>query len=356
MAKKLLDIYSDYLICQNKYATATGLSDMLSGDISHDQITKYLNSADLGAKELWEYNKPEIRKHQSNKGGVLILDDSIEEKPYTDENEIVAWHHSHAKGRHIKGINILSCLVSYEDVVLPIGYEIIHKDVSFSDIESRKVKRKSSTSKNQHFRNLIQQAIDNKVLFDHVLADNWFGSKENMEFIESLGKRFIIGVKANRTIALSNKDKKLGKFQQISSLDMRDGESKKVWLKGVPFQVMLIKKVFTNEDGSIGILYLASNDIEYEAAHLYQIYQKRWRIEEYHKSIKENTSLAKSPTKKKKSQANHIFASIIAFCKLETIKTATASNHFAIKYKLLIAANVAAMKELIILRKNNALA
>ena len=27
MANKILDIYSDYLICQNKYATATGLSD-----------------------------------------------------------------------------------------------------------------------------------------------------------------------------------------------------------------------------------------------------------------------------------------------------------------------------------------
>ena len=24
----MLDIYTDYLICQNKYATATGLSDM----------------------------------------------------------------------------------------------------------------------------------------------------------------------------------------------------------------------------------------------------------------------------------------------------------------------------------------
>jgi hypothetical protein len=32
---------------------------------------------------------------------------------------------------------------------------------------------------------------------------------------------------------------------------MRDGESKKVWLKGVPFEVVLVKKVFTNEDGSI---------------------------------------------------------------------------------------------------------
>ena len=356
MANNILDIYSDYLICQNKYATATGLSDMLSGDISHDKITKYLNSTELGSKELWLYAKPQIRKHEDPKGGVLILDDSIEEKPYTDENEIVAWHHSHAKGRHLKGINILSCLVSYGDMVLPFGYEIIHKDVSFSDVKTRKVKRKASVSKNQHFRSLIQQSVDNKVLFEHVLADNWFGSKENMEFIGSLGKKFILGIKSNRTIALSGDDKKLGKFQQVSSLDMQDGESKKVWLKGVSFQVMLIKKVFTNEDGSIGILYLASNDIEHDATYLYQVYQKRWRIEEYHKSIKENTSLAKSPTKKVRSQANHIFASIVAFCKLEIMKITTATNHFAIKYKLLVVANIAAMNELVNLRKNNAFA
>jgi hypothetical protein len=356
MAKKILDIYSDYLICQNKYATATGLSDLLSGDISHDKITKYLNSEELGSKELWVYVKPEIRKHQTDKGGVLILDDSIEEKPHTDENEIVAWHHSNAKGRHVKGINILSCLVSYDDIVLPFGYRIISKDTSFSDIETRKVKRKSSISKNQHFRNLIQKSIENQVLFDHVLADNWFGSQENMEFINKLGKKFIIGIKSNRTVALSGKDKKLGKFKQVSSLDMRDGESKKVWLKGVPFEVVLVKKVFTNEDGSIGILYLASNDIEHDAAYLYQIYQRRWRIEEYHKSIKENASLAKSPTKRVRSQANHIFASIVAFCKLEIMKVTTATNHFAIKYKLLVAANIASMNELINLRKNNVFA
>ncbi|QGN77087.1 hypothetical protein [Piscirickettsia salmonis] len=31
MNKELLDIYSDYLISQNHYATATGLSDLLEG-------------------------------------------------------------------------------------------------------------------------------------------------------------------------------------------------------------------------------------------------------------------------------------------------------------------------------------
>ncbi|MDN3029999.1 MAG: hypothetical protein QMO91_01310 [Candidatus Tisiphia sp.] len=31
---------------------------------------------------------------------------------------------SHAKGRHVKGVNILSCLVHYDTVTLPVGYEI----------------------------------------------------------------------------------------------------------------------------------------------------------------------------------------------------------------------------------------
>jgi len=75
-----------------------------------------------------------------------------------------------------------------------------------------------------------------------------------------------------------------------------------------------------------------------------------WYIEVYHKSIKQNASLAKSPTKRVLSQSNHIFSSIIAFCKLEALKVKVAVNHFAIKAKLLIIANQATMKELQTLR------
>jgi len=32
----------------------------------------------------------------------------VEEKEYTDENNIIAWHFDHSKGRSLKGINILS--------------------------------------------------------------------------------------------------------------------------------------------------------------------------------------------------------------------------------------------------------
>ena len=92
----------------------------------------------------------------------------------------MCWHYFHAKGMHVKGTNLLSCIVQYDDVSIPIGYEIIHKDVSYSEIETKKVKRKSSITKNEHFRNLLRRAYNNKVFFEPVLADNWFRAKENL--------------------------------------------------------------------------------------------------------------------------------------------------------------------------------
>ena len=147
-------------------------------------------------------------------------------------------------------------------------------------------------------------------------------------------------------IALSEEDKKKGQYQNLNTLHFKDGEKRIVWLKDVSFPVALITKIFKNEDGSTGILNLVTNDLESSPDRIYEVYQKRWRIEEYHKSIKQNASLEKSPTKVVRSQKNHIFASIVAYCKLEFLRTKTSLNHFALKYKLLVKANQIAFQEL----------
>jgi hypothetical protein len=39
MGRDILDLYSDYLLVNTRKATATGLSELTEGAISHDQIT-----------------------------------------------------------------------------------------------------------------------------------------------------------------------------------------------------------------------------------------------------------------------------------------------------------------------------
>ena len=238
-------------------------------------------------------------------------------------------------------------MVRYDDFCLPIGDEIIKKDIEYCDIKTKQHRRKATVNKNQHFRQLIQQACTNHVLFEWVLADNWFGSKDNMKFVhDELQKSFIFGIKSNRTLALSENDAKNDRHQQVRSLELEEDVVYKAWLKGLTFPVQLLKKVFKNENGTTGTLYLVSNDMHCSAERLYEVYQKRWRIEEFYKSIKQNASLEKSPTKKVKTQCNHVYAAMVAYCKLEMLKLKTGLNHFAIKYKLILRANQIAMREL----------
>lgn len=89
--KHMLDLYSDYLLASFSQTSATGLSNLMNGQISHDQVTRFLSQDKKTSKDLWLIAKPFQRKINTCEG-VLIIDDSIEEKPYKDENDIVCWH------------------------------------------------------------------------------------------------------------------------------------------------------------------------------------------------------------------------------------------------------------------------
>nr|WP_196215416.1 transposase [Piscirickettsia salmonis] len=153
--------------------------------------------------------------------GVLALDDMIAEKPYSDENDIIAWHYDHSKGRTVKGINILTAMVRYGDVSLPIAYEVIEKTIRYSDLQTKKERRKSSFTKNDLFLKLLNVAIRNDLKFAYVLADRWFSSQSNMSYIHNVGKKFIMGIKSNRCVALTEKDKENGKYQQLKQISRK---------------------------------------------------------------------------------------------------------------------------------------
>lgn len=342
----IFDLYTDYLQVSFGQVTATGLSNAVDGVISHDQITRMLSKINNDSKALWLNVKPLVRQHE-NDDGCLIFDDSIVHKPYTDENDIVCWHYDHCQNRNVKGINILTTFyytqAQEQPLRVPIAFDIVDK-YEYSDIKSKKVKRKSPVTKNELMRTQIETAIKNAVKFKYVLADSWFSSGENMKFIDKKNKYFIFDLKSNRLVTTGDRNK--ANWKNIDKIDVQPFTPTLVWLKDVAVQLLLIKQVFTNKDGSVGVRYLVSNDLHLTSDDFTSIYKKRWSVEEYHKSFKQNTCMTKSPTRTVKTQCTHIFASIIAYIKLERYKFSIKLNHFALKGKLYINAVKAAFKEL----------
>jgi hypothetical protein len=122
----LAELYADYLLASFGATTATGLSPLLEGEVSHEQVTRYLAGTKKRAADLWLTVKPLVREVQSAAGGV-IRDDSIEEKPYTDENAMVGWPYDHSKDRMLPGINCLTARYASHGVSLPVGLPVVAK-------------------------------------------------------------------------------------------------------------------------------------------------------------------------------------------------------------------------------------
>ena len=338
------DLYCDYLICSSSYTTATGMASLL--DIKHDKITKALKEGNYDSKYLWNQAKIYVRElTQSKEILTLSFDDSIEEKRYTDENDLICWHFDHTFGRSVKGINHLTALLEVSGMRIPVGVEFIKKDKFVEDPKTGKQKRKSSITKNELFRKMLKECY-RKMHFNYVLADSWYSSVENMICCKLACKsNFIMALKSNRLVALSQEDKANEKYISIETLQPGQ-QTLEIWLKELDFPLLLTKQVFKNENGTVGELYLACSDLNLSFNQITTIYKKRWGVEEYHKSIKSNTGFAKSPTKTIKTQTNHFVLSIVAYLKLEFLKQRTKKNHFAMKTQIYLAAQKAAYLEL----------
>lgn len=342
----IFDLYTDYLQVVVGQASATGMSEVLNQQISHDQITRMLNHQPSNSRELWLGVKSLVREHETD-DGCLIFDDSILHKPHTDENTIVCWHYDHTQGKAVKGINLLTTFYytqsQEEPLKIPVAFNVIEK-YSCCDIKTKKEIKKSIVTKNEQMREQIETAIKNTIKFRFVLADSWFSSADNMRFIQKKKKYFIFDLKSNRLAIIG--DRNQGNWKSIDELTLQPFTPTRVWLKDLEIEVLLFKQVFKNKDGSTGVRYLVTNKLDLTRDEFINIYQKRWSVEEYHKSIKQNTSITKSPTRRVQTQLAHIFASIMSYVKLEKYKFCTKLNHFALKAKLRISATKAALTEL----------
>ena len=78
---------------------------MKENEISHDQITRFLSKNEFTSRELWKKVKSTVREIESY-DVCLIFNDTVQEKKWADESDMMYGHFGHAVGKSVRGINM----------------------------------------------------------------------------------------------------------------------------------------------------------------------------------------------------------------------------------------------------------
>jgi hypothetical protein len=258
---------------------------------AHDTISRWLNAQTFGPQDLWTH----IQDHVSLTESCLIVDDTILDKQWSPKNELVHYHWSGNAHAVIRGISLVNLLATNSEDFIPIDYRVYEG-------------KASKITKNDHFAQMLDTAKERGFKTRYVLADAWYGSVANLKKIASLGWKFIIGMKENRTVNVTQ-----GTNVAVSALDWTKKQVHKVWLKDFGF-VQVARIVFKNGDTR----YVVTNDLTLtDYTDIAQYSKQRWIIEEFHRGIKQTTGIEKCYSIKKQSQLTHIFSCFVAFVQLE---------------------------------------
>ena len=211
-----LDIYTAYLISSTGPTSATGLSRLYDGAISHDQVRRLLTNSYLDSKDLWSKSKPLIRAAEQSKAAsdfaLLIIDDSILEKTHTDANAMITTHWDHSEKRFVQGLNLVSLLYQLGALSLPIAGVLIEKTVAEYNVKRGKYEFKSPFTNNEYLRQMLTVA-QQQVLYGYLLAHSWYASAQNSNFVLGLNRHFIFALASSPTVALSPQDRDGGSFK-----------------------------------------------------------------------------------------------------------------------------------------------
>nr|WP_216726666.1 transposase [Hymenobacter siberiensis] len=233
-----------------------------------------------GPADIWRQAKPLIRQAEARRPAgefaVLIVDDSVLEKAHADANELICSHWDHSQQRYVKGLNFVTLLYQAGELALSIAVELVRKPVPVYYPKTQQTSYQSPFTKNEYLQQMLRVAQP-QVAYRYLLADSWYASAENMCLVRALGHHFVFALESSRTVALSEADRAQGRFQAVQTLVFPDTQPLRVYLRSVQEAVLVTRQVFTNQDGSQGVLYLVSSDTDLDQAQLTTIYQGRWK-------------------------------------------------------------------------------
>lgn len=288
--------YCQYLLNSPFNYTQTFFADHSDG-VSHDRLNRLLRNIDIGPETLWEHVKDRIIPSPN---GYLLFDDTVLDKRHSRKIELVHKQWSGNEKRVIYGIGVVTCV--YVNPELEQFWSI---DYRLYDPDGDGLK------KTEHVATMLQNGLYEKLLpVSTVLVDSWYAKRDWLEWLNTEGLTYYVPVKSNRCIA---KQHGVHDYRPVDILDWSEDELN----HGKPVRL--------NDFRHSGQLYLVEvlpGRTEYvvtnvsdppEAEDVRAECKIRWKIEQFHRELKQLTGIERCQCRKAVAQQNHIGCAMLVW-------------------------------------------
>ncbi len=301
-AQCTLPMYVGFLISEPKFVSCQRVAEVLN--ISHDSVNRFLQRESYTPLDLYNEVKPNIDPC----GGVLSVDDSVLDKPYSHQISYVGHYYSGKHHAVVKGINLITLYYTDpHDRSFPVNYRIYDKS--------------EGKTKNDYFLEMLHEVLSWGLSPSWVTGDSWYSCVKNLKTIKNHGLGFLFALESNRKVSEHK-----GKWASVRDLEIPD-EGLLVWLKEYG-HTKLFRTHLKDQMRHYVMDVPFSEDSTDESGKWMTVTQsvfsklhaQHWQIEQYHRVIKQVCHIEHFQVRTASSVNTHIFAGICGYVALQRMK------------------------------------
>ncbi len=294
-----LPMYMGFLMSEPNSANCSRLAEVMG--ISHDSVNRFLLREAYEPQDLFN----EAKSLVNLVGGTLSVDDSVLDKPYSQHMELVGHFWSGKHRRVVEGVNLIT--LYYTDIQgrsLPVNYRVYDKA--------------EHKSKNAYFPEMLEQVLNRGLKPDFMTGDSWYSSVSNLKTVKHHRPGLLFAVESNRRVSVEK-----GHWVQVQQPDI-PSEGRMVWLR--EFGEVKLFRTRLKDQLRHYVVFLPSTDsgeppyLSFGRREFEKMHDQHWRIEQYHRMIKQVCHIEQFQVRGKGSILNHIFAALCSYVHLQRMQ------------------------------------
>lgn len=334
MAKVVTSDYAQMLLNGVDNFTATYFSEVI-GTVSHDTIGRSIATIKLSPKVVRE-KALELIIPSTN--GYLALDDTVMDKASSEEIEVASAQYSGQKHGITTGIGVVTLVyINPElDKYWILDYRIYDKTTD------GKKKTEHALEMIQYWQTMTELHPE-RLPFTTVLIDAGYTCKKIMQYVIRVNKYFFGVMPKSRVVSFEHTDQTTGEirivYKHVGELewqaktpegkDLRE-HGKLVCVDFLPKDIQLKLFLVTAKHR---VEYLVTNQVSIETTEAAKkVGGFRWKIEQFHREVKQLTGVAKCQARKGRKQRNHICIAFVVWHQLNELAKQMKTTMYEVKH------------------------